>query len=80
MNMSNYLDVQDVLVPLDAPTSFTDPPGDGVRIDKAGIGGERRSPVAAAAEWCRRFSMMVTLPEGESEGDESLADPDEPPR
>ena len=79
MNMSKYFSAQDLLVLLDAPTNVTYPSGGLVRIDKAGIGGEGRTPVAAAADWCRKFSTMVTLPEGESEKDEPDTDLDDQP-
>ena len=77
MNMSNYFSAQDVLVLLDAPTNITYPSGGGVRIDKAGIGGEGQTPIGAAADWCRKFSMMVTLPKVESEQDEPDTDLDD---
>jgi hypothetical protein len=59
---TKFFSARNVLTLLDAPTSVTYPAGGGVRVDKAGVGGAGRTPVDAAADWCRRFAAMVTLP------------------
>lgn len=64
MNTAEYFSARNILTLLDAPATLTYPTGGGVRFEKGGVDGTGPTPVAAAADWGRRFAAMVTLPRG----------------
>lgn len=78
MDDTKYFSARDVVALLDAESSVTLGRSGSMRVEKAGIKGTGQSPADAAADWCRQFAEMVTLPREVSVlRDVGKGDPDE---
>ncbi len=78
MDDTKYFSARDVIALLDAESSVTLGQSGTVRVEKAGIKGTGMTPADAAADWCRQFAEMVTLPrEASVLRDVGKGDPDE---
>jgi hypothetical protein len=81
MDNTKYFSARDVIALLDAESSVTLGRSGSMRVEKAGIKGTGKSPADAAADWCRQFAEMVTLPTEDSVLREvGKGDPDEDER
>jgi hypothetical protein len=84
MDDIKYFSARDIVALLDAESSVTLGRSGSMRVVKAGIKGTGKSPADAAADWCRQFAEMVTLPReasvlrdvGKVEVDEDESDTD----